>query len=262
VRNLIYLNDSTIIAHLQYVENNWILRIENGRYSYTEIPPSSPGFGLMYQKGRDTLFVPGSERPNPNTFLRYDRILRSIDGGRTWHYVQYDTTTWGSSITSFSPRNDGFGISLGRRFWFTQNHGASWYVDTTLYGEGNTEMSAYLFHKIFDDGSVLAAYYEAQGMRYMLFHPQPEVYSPSTGVQPTETIIPIVYPNPASDRVHFGAPLRGTIRVVDAGGREVWQGHSEEGLSWLNVSHYAAGVYFVHSGTGNNIARYAFVVQR
>ncbi|HTF05454.1 MAG TPA: T9SS type A sorting domain-containing protein, partial [Bacteroidia bacterium] len=70
----------------------------------------------------------------------------------------------------------------------------------------------------------------------------------TTGVEePTRAILPLVYPNPASDIVTFqfsGSPESRSIIIYDQLGKEVWREETNESSMIISLQEFAEGIYF------------------
>lgn len=78
----------------------------------------------------------------------------------------------------------------------------------------------------------------------------------SEGVRP-----PLIYPNPASDFVNIQNAEGDFIRITDAIGQTILEARLVDGNTQINTSHFAPGVYFIHTD-GRSHWTGKFIIER
>lgn len=266
VKNLLYLNDSTIAVHLQRAQSNLMVqfRLSGEIISVNEVPNLGLDFGWIYQYSGDTLISPLANRVNPNGSPMRDEIMRSYDGGANWHFLIKDTTAKGGGNITFSRHRKEIGVQRSKYLNFTLDGGNTWFRDTTLYGPHKTERGSFLISHFFEDGRFLTAYSTHEGVWYLLIDPKPVLHDASTSIEdlPQKSGIAVM-PNPADGIVTFRGVGIGTFIIYNQRGEAVDVISTEGESHSINVSKYPSGTYFAISKDSKNKAqRFSFTVIR
>lgn len=269
VKNLIYLNDSTIAVHLQKSKNGMMVqfRLSGEIVSVNEVPHISLDFGWICQYSGDTLIAPLANRVGhggPGAPIK-DEIVRSYDGGKNWHFLVKDTTTGGGGEITFSPYKKNIGVQRFSYLNFTLDSGNTWFRDTTLYGpHTKKERGGFLISHFFEDGRFLTAYFTYEGIWYLLIDPKPVLYdNPTSAEDPIEESDITVMPNPADGTATVRGVGNDTFIIYNQRGEAVDVISTEGESHTINTSKYPSGTYFgISQSPKNKTKKFSFIVVR
>jgi hypothetical protein len=76
------------------------------------------------------------------------------------------------------------------------------------------------------------------------------------GVEETVARTLNLHPNPASTILRFDSPAPTAYTVIDAVGRTVMQGQSQQGQNTLSVDGLPQGIYILRLDDGRGVARF------
>lgn len=272
--NLVYRKEGSILFTMAWNKAKWLFRTEDDGKTWTRI--SYPNFDVagndLFKQTADTLYgiQVGFISSNPDSakdYRAYDRVIRTTDGGETWHYIlngRYypewgvsDITMWGSN-----------GIISGDavKIYCTFDGGETWIRDdiSPFYQEF-VKGGAGFGYPVLVSKNLLYVYNDIDGNGQQNFI-RMYLKDPTTGVsdlntQESEGLQ--IFPNPAQDKIQVRFSGNSVeYFIVDLLGREVLHTQSQGEITEISTVTLSNGVYLLKGKEGNRAKTTRFSIFR
>lgn len=257
MNSVLYRAPGKIIFLMGYKSDRWIFRTEDDGKTWTRDTffQRIGAEDKLQRISQDTIFLPLSTFLNPDNSVdrrTYDQMLRSTDGGYTWHYVMNGAYyhEWGVDYVSFNDPKNGIMVGTYSKLYFTSDGGETWTRDSTSLIQQIT-LGGAGFAKPYWVAPNLV--FTKVGYNFLRIRPR----RPPTSV--VEVVIPetygLPYPNPANNFISVPTPWDAQrIELYSALGECVLSSAAIGGAeARIDVRNFAAGAYNIRIYRNNGI---------
>jgi YD repeat-containing protein len=247
--------NGTIVVLLQSLDTLWVIRANDWGRSWICYVVKGPLIGNMDNPhtydfvGPDTIFATGFGKYKiNNTFLAYDRICSTVDGGKTWTFPLFDSLPYGWGLLGVSALDAQHVISSWWRAYLQTAPGV-WMYDSTALILHATYITPTLIiastQRWFDIRSRTISPWDSLCIRCTV---HPVVTGVPTPIPRSERLA--VYPQPVNEEavVQLPASIAAEARTVElftqTGARVLTATTRDRGgMAILSTQHLPPGLY-------------------
>lgn len=232
--------------------NVWVTTNDGG--TWNDVTGNLPNRYVTAMKGSpnmlNTIYVTHSGYKS-NDFIPH--IHKSTNNGQTWTDISGDLPQFGINDLVIMQGNENvIFVATDAGVYFTTNGGVNW----TRAGNNMPVIPVYSLG-LNNNGSKLVAGTFARSIQTISI---PALLT-STEAEASLPQVLRLWPNPAQEMVQLELPAAADAVIVDIRGKEVRSMRCTTGVNYIDIATLPAGVYFVHTNTGNVTRTSRFVKQ-